>query len=225
MGQNASHDSCKTDVSGRDRNIHGKYKEAVRGPYGYLLVDLKPSTDDRCRLNTDVLPSDPVPKKPKDESGVEALTEFLRKESYTEPPLVNEMSRLDRRMEQVLKQPGLSAGVKSQLYSKNLQRFLSFKNQLRDSLPSGNTTAQPTIAEPEVQPASYVKPQAQPTASPSAQQRWQTLSTPPKQTEEAAIGSTPLGIPFPTLSDFTERRIQPPRKRRKPEWFSYIKAF
>ena len=127
-------------------------------------------------------------------------------------------------MEQVLKQPGLSAEVKAQLYSQNLERFLSFKNQLRDSLLSGNTTAQPTIAEPEVQPVSDVKSQAQPTASPSAQQWWQTFSTPPKQTEESAIGSTPLGIPFPTLSDSTERRIQPLRKRRKPEWFSYIKA-
>ena len=127
-------------------------------------------------------------------------------------------------MEQVLKQPGLSADVKAQLYSQNLQRFLSFMNQLRDSLLSGNTTAQRTIAEPEVQPVSDVKPQAQPTASSTAQQWWQTLSTPPKQTEEAATGSTPLGIPFSTLSDFTERRIQPPRKRRKPEWFSYIKA-
>ena len=87
--------------------------------------------------------------------------------------------------------------MKAQLYSQNLQRFLSFKNQLRDSLASGNTTAQPTIAESEVQPASGVKPQAQPTVSPSAQQWCQTLSTPPEQTEEATTVSTPLGIPSP----------------------------
>ena len=61
-----------------------KYEEAVRRPYRYLLVDLKPSTDDQCRLKIDVLPSDPVPQKPKDESGVKALAEFLRKESYTQ---------------------------------------------------------------------------------------------------------------------------------------------
>ena len=59
-----------------------KYEEAVRRPY--RLVDLKPSTDDQCRLKIDVLPSDPVPQKPKDESGVKALAEFLRKESYTQ---------------------------------------------------------------------------------------------------------------------------------------------
>ena len=48
--------------------------------------------------------------------------------------------------------------------------------------------------------------------------------TPFMQTEEAATVLIPLGIPFPILSDSTERRIQPPRKRRKPEKFSYIKA-
>ena len=46
-----------------------------------------------------MLPSDPVPTKSKDESGVEALAEFLRKEGYTQSTLLNEMSRLDRQME------------------------------------------------------------------------------------------------------------------------------
>ena len=63
-----------------------KYEEAVRRPYGYFLVDLKPSTDDRCRLKTDVLPSDPVSQKPKDESGVKALAEFFKEgKLYTIP--------------------------------------------------------------------------------------------------------------------------------------------
>ena len=40
------------------------------------------------------------------------------------------MSRLDRQMEQVLKQPDLPADVKAQLFFQTLQRFLSFKSQL-----------------------------------------------------------------------------------------------
>ena len=43
-----------------------KYEELVSRPHGYLLLDLKPNTEDRCRLKTDVLQSDPVPKMPKD---------------------------------------------------------------------------------------------------------------------------------------------------------------
>ena len=35
-----------------------KYEEAVRKPFGYLFVDLKPMTPDRCRLRTNVLPGE-----------------------------------------------------------------------------------------------------------------------------------------------------------------------
>ena len=35
-----------------------EYEEAVRRPYGYLFVDLKPTTPDRCRLRTNVLPGE-----------------------------------------------------------------------------------------------------------------------------------------------------------------------
>ena len=74
-----------------------KYEEAVSHPLGYLLIDLKPSSDDRCRLQTDVLSSDPVPKKPKDESGVEHLAEFLRKESYTQSCLIPQNAEFEHR--------------------------------------------------------------------------------------------------------------------------------
>ena len=33
-----------------------EYEEAVRRPYGYLFVDLRPMTPDRCRLRTIVSP-------------------------------------------------------------------------------------------------------------------------------------------------------------------------
>ena len=35
-----------------------EYEEAVGRPYGYLFVDLRPTTPDRCRLRTDVLPGE-----------------------------------------------------------------------------------------------------------------------------------------------------------------------
>ena len=35
-----------------------EYEEAVRRPYGYLFVDLRPTTPDRCRLRTNVLPGE-----------------------------------------------------------------------------------------------------------------------------------------------------------------------
>ena len=35
-----------------------QYEEAVKRPFGYLLIDLKTTTQDNCRLHTNVLPSE-----------------------------------------------------------------------------------------------------------------------------------------------------------------------
>ena len=35
-----------------------EYEEAVRRPFGHLFVDLRPTTPDRCRLRTNVLPGE-----------------------------------------------------------------------------------------------------------------------------------------------------------------------
>ena len=35
-----------------------QYEEAVKRPFAYLLIDLKITTQDNCRLRTNVLPSE-----------------------------------------------------------------------------------------------------------------------------------------------------------------------
>ena len=35
-----------------------EYEEAVRRPFGYLFVDIRPTTPDRCRMRTNVLPGE-----------------------------------------------------------------------------------------------------------------------------------------------------------------------
>ena len=35
-----------------------QYEKAVKRPFGYLLIDLKTTTQDNCRLRTNVLPSE-----------------------------------------------------------------------------------------------------------------------------------------------------------------------
>ena len=35
-----------------------QYEEAAKRPFGYLLIDLKTTTQDNCRLRTNVLPSE-----------------------------------------------------------------------------------------------------------------------------------------------------------------------
>ena len=45
-----------------------QYEEAVRRPFGYLFIDLKPNTEDSCRLRKNVLPGE----EKFDKGGVEA---------------------------------------------------------------------------------------------------------------------------------------------------------
>ena len=35
-----------------------QYEESVKRPFGYVLIDLKTTTQDNCRLRINVLPSD-----------------------------------------------------------------------------------------------------------------------------------------------------------------------
>ena len=92
------------------------YEDATRRPHGYLMLDLKPTTDDQQRLKTNVLPGE--------------IAKFLHKQSYRQPPLVNAMYDAEQRMKEIMDAPQLSAVEKSKLYSDQLNRFLTFKNKM-----------------------------------------------------------------------------------------------
>ena len=47
-----------TDVSEYVKVAIEAYKDATSAPYGYLLIDLKPEQDERCRLRTNVFPGE-----------------------------------------------------------------------------------------------------------------------------------------------------------------------
>jgi hypothetical protein len=60
------------------------YEDASSRPDGYLMLDLKPTTDDQDRLKTNVLPGE--------------IAKFIQKPSYRQPPLVNVMYDAEQRM-------------------------------------------------------------------------------------------------------------------------------
>jgi hypothetical protein len=62
----------------------GSYEDATSRPHGYLMLDLKPTTDDQQRLKTNVLPGE--------------IVKFLHKQSYRQPTLVNAMYDAEQRM-------------------------------------------------------------------------------------------------------------------------------
>jgi hypothetical protein len=44
---------------GKSQFVVEAYEDATKEPYGYLLIDLRPDTDDRYRIRTKIFPDDP----------------------------------------------------------------------------------------------------------------------------------------------------------------------
>ena len=101
---------------GRVQEFMRSYEKATSQPHGYLMLDLKPSTDDQQRLKTNVLPGE--------------IDKFLQKQSYSQPPVLDAMYDAKKQMQEIIDAPQLSPWEKSKLYSDQLNRFLTFKNNI-----------------------------------------------------------------------------------------------
>ena len=92
------------------------YEKATSRAHGYLMLDLRLTTDDEERLKTNILPG---------ETG--ALEEYVRKKSYRHSRNLNAMYNTEKRMQEIMQAPQLSSWEKSKLYSDQLNRLLMLK--------------------------------------------------------------------------------------------------
>ena len=134
---------------GKVQEFMRSYEDATSRPHGYLMLDLKPTTDDQQRLKTNVLPGE--------------IAKFLHKQSYRQPPLVNAMYDAEQRMKEIMDAPQLSAVEKSKLYSDQLNRFLTFKNKMDGQVP-------PTPVPAEIPPPMPATPKPNFLTPPSTEQ-------------------------------------------------------
>ena len=104
---------------GRVQEFMKSYDKATSRPHGYLMLDLKPTTDDEQRLKTNILPSE-----------TSALEQYVGKKSYRHSPNLNAMYNTEKRIQEIMEAPQLSSWEKSKLYSDQLNRLLTFKNQM-----------------------------------------------------------------------------------------------
>ena len=84
---------------GRVQEFMRSYEDATSRPHGYLMLDLKPTTDDQQRLKNSVLPGE--------------IAKFLHKQSYQQPPLVNAIYDGEQRMKEIMEAPQLTTVEKS----------------------------------------------------------------------------------------------------------------
>ena len=132
---------------GKVQEFMRSYEDATSSPHGYLMLDLKPTTDDQQRLKTNILPGE--------------IAKFIQKHSYRQPPLVNAMYDAEQRMKEIMEAPQLSAVEKSKLYSDQLNRFLIFKNKM--DVPAHYHEAPVQRTPPETNESVEIPPQVPPT--------------------------------------------------------------
>ena len=72
-----------------------EHKDAVRRPYGYLFVDLRPTTQERCRLRTNVLSGEETFEKGFDKNRTsQELLQYLKQQTLMVPRPILEMQYL-----------------------------------------------------------------------------------------------------------------------------------
>ena len=69
-----------------------QYEEAVKRPFAYLLIDLKTTTQDNCRLRTNVLPSEEGFNQAGFKENIpQELLKYLKQQTLSPVPLLPEI--------------------------------------------------------------------------------------------------------------------------------------
>ena len=80
-----------------------QYEEAVKRPFGYLLIDLKTTTQDNCRLRTNVLPSEEGFNQAGFQENIpQELLKYLKQQTLSPVPLLPAMQEIQGNMDDML---------------------------------------------------------------------------------------------------------------------------
>ena len=119
---------AKQMYPGRTDFFLKQYEEAVRRPYGYLLIDLKTTTQDDCRLRTNVLPGEEGFNQAAMEENIpQELLRYLKQQNLSSDPLLPTMQRLQSGMDGTLSRSDLGEDEKAKQFLQLQNRYLTFK--------------------------------------------------------------------------------------------------
>ena len=147
---------AKQMYPGRTEFFLRQYEEAVRRPYGYLLIDLKTTTQDDCRLRTNVLPGEERFNQVEVEGNIpQELLRYLKQQNLSTDPHLPAMQRLQSGMDSTLSRSDLGEDEKAKQFLQLQNRYLTFKQQLNTytppparNRPEGMNTSQPEVNLP-----------------------------------------------------------------------------
>ena len=108
-----------------------QYEETVKRPFGYLLIDLKTTTQDNCRLRTNVLPSEEGFNQAGFQENIpQELLNYLKQQALSPVPLLPAMQEIQGNMDDVLSRNDLRDDEKAKRYLQLQNKYLAFKEQL-----------------------------------------------------------------------------------------------
>jgi hypothetical protein len=81
--------------------IMERYEKATCRPYGYLMLDLKPSSDDQHRLKTNVSHAENDVLQP-------SLNKYIQKQSHRQYSILNAMYNTQQQMVNIMHSPQLT---------------------------------------------------------------------------------------------------------------------
>ena len=220
---------AKQMYPGRTDFFLKQYEEAVRRPYGYLLIDLKTTTQDDCRLRTNVLPGEEGFNQAAMEENIpQELLRYLKQQNLSSDPLLPAMQRLQSGMDGTLSRRDLGEDEKAKQFLQLQNRYLTFKQQLNTPLPARSKPEEMNTTPPVILPA-----------SPGDSTTLTAPSTPlnpfnvaPNLNQGAilqgpkAVTPTPLNpvilTPPPTVKSPSPMPSPPKRKRQRIHFVNYL---
>ena len=104
-----------------------QYEEAVKRPFGYLLIDLKTTsgTQDNCRLRTNVLPSEESFNQAGFQENIShELPKYLKQQTLSPVPLLPAMKEIQGNMDDVLSRNDLRDDEEGKRYFQLQNRYL-----------------------------------------------------------------------------------------------------
>ena len=123
-----------------------QYEEAVKRPFDYLLIDLKTTTQDNCRLRTNVLPSEEGFNQAGFQENIpQELLKYLKQQTLSLVPLLLAMKEIQGNMDDMLSRNDFQDDEKGRRYFQLQNRYLAFKEQLTTRQPEEIINAVPDL--------------------------------------------------------------------------------
>ena len=107
-----------------------QHKDAVKRPFGYLLIYLKTTTQDNCPLRTNVVGEEGFNQAGFQENISQELLKYLKQQNLSPVMLLPAMQEIQGNIDDVLYRNDLRDDVKAKRYFQLQNRYLAFKEQL-----------------------------------------------------------------------------------------------